>query len=49
MTELVRPAAAWELLIVMLVFEAVFGLAGLVSAPVIYAQIMRIMSDKGWV
>ena len=42
-------AAAWELLIAMFVMEAAFGLAGLVSAPVIYAQIKRIMSDKGWV
>ncbi len=42
-------AAAWELLIVMLVFEAVFGLAGLVSAPVIYAQIKHLMKQKGWI
>ena len=42
-------AAAWELLIAMLVMEAAFGLAGLVSAPVIYAQIKRVMGDKGWV
>ena len=42
-------AAAWELLIAMLVMEAAFGLAGLVSAPVVYAQIKRVMGDKGWV
>ena len=42
-------AAAWELLIAMLVMEAAFGLAGLVSAPVVYAQIKREMADKGWV
>ena len=42
-------AAAWELLIAMLVMEAAFGLAGLVSAPVVYAQIKRVMADKGWV
>ncbi len=42
-------AAAWELLLAMLVMEAAFGLAGLVSAPVIYAQIKRVMGDKGWV
>lgn len=34
-------ARAWELLAAMLVLEAMFGLAGLVSAPVLYAQIKR--------
>jgi predicted PurR-regulated permease PerM len=30
-------ASAWELLCAMLVMEAVFGMAGLVAAPVVYA------------
>ncbi len=42
-------AAAWELLIAMLLMEALFGIAGLVSAPIIYAQIKHILSDKGWI
>lgn len=42
-------ATAWELLLFMLVLEASFGLAGMVSAPVIYAQIKRILHNRGWV
>ncbi|ELA09759.1 hypothetical protein MOMA_05135 [Moraxella macacae 0408225] len=42
-------ATAWELLLFMLVLEATFGLAGLISAPVIYAQIKRILHNRGWV
>lgn len=42
-------ATAWELLLFMLVLEATFGLAGMVSAPVIYAQIKRILHNRGWV
>ena len=42
-------ASAWELLLFILVLEATFGLAGLISAPVIYAQIKRILADRGWV
>lgn len=41
-------AAAWELLIMMLLFEATFGIAGLVAAPVIYAQIKRVLLHRGW-
>lgn len=41
-------AAAWELLIAMLVLEALFGLAGLISAPIVYAQIKRELYDRGW-
>ena len=33
----------------MLVLEATFGLAGLLAAPIIYAQIKRILADRGWV
>lgn len=32
-------AQAWELLIAMLVCEAIFGLGGVISAPIIYAQL----------
>nr|WP_313426273.1 hypothetical protein [Moraxella sp.] len=42
-------STAWELLLFMLVLEATFGLAGLLAAPIIYAQIKRILADRGWV
>jgi predicted PurR-regulated permease PerM len=32
-------AAAWEILVAMLLMEAAFGLAGLVAAPVYYAYL----------
>jgi len=32
-------AASWEVLLAMLVFEAIFGLAGLIVAPIFYAYI----------
>lgn len=41
-------AQAWELLAAMLVLEALFGLAGLVSAPVIYAQAKAVLIERGW-
>ena len=41
-------ARAWELLIAMLLCEALFGLGGLVSAPVIYAQIKQRLHHRGW-
>ncbi len=41
-------AQAWELLVAMLVLEALFGLAGLVSAPVIYAQAKAVLIERGW-
>jgi predicted PurR-regulated permease PerM len=39
---------AWELILVLLVLEATFGLAGLISAPVIYAQWKSAMQRRGW-
>lgn len=42
-------AHPWELLIVMLVMEALFGLAGLISAPIIYAQIKHRLHRQGWI
>lgn len=41
-------ASAWELLLFMLLLESTFGIAGLISAPIIYAQIKRILIDRGW-
>lgn len=42
-------AQAWELLLAMLTLEALFGLAGLVSAPVIYAQLKHMLQERGLV
>lgn len=41
-------ARAWEILAAMLLFEALFGLAGLVSAPVVYAQAKAVLHRRGW-
>ncbi len=42
-------ARAWELLAAMLTMEALFGLPGLVAAPVFYAYIKKELSDRGLV
>ena len=42
-------AQTWELLIVMLLMEAMFGLAGLISAPIIYAQLKYRLYRHGWI
>lgn len=42
-------AHAWELLTMMLVMESLMGLAGLVSAPIIYAQLKRRLHQHGWI
>ena len=39
-------AKAWELLIAMLVFQAVFGLIGLVAAPIYYAYFKSEMKKR---
>jgi predicted PurR-regulated permease PerM len=39
-------ARAWELLIAMLVAESLFGLAGLIAAPVVYAYAKRELSAR---
>jgi predicted PurR-regulated permease PerM len=39
--------AAWELLTVMFIGEAVFGVAGLVAAPLYYAYVKRELRDAG--
>ena len=41
-------AHAWELLTAMLVLQAMFGLGGLVGAPVLYAQIKQALHERGW-
>lgn len=41
--------AAWELIVAMFVFEAIFGVAGLVAAPLYYAYIKMEMKSFGWV
>jgi len=40
-------AAAWELLLAMLVMEAAFGIAGLVAAPVYYAYLKDELTARG--
>lgn len=39
-------ARAWELLMVMLVMEAAFGVPGVIAAPVFYAYIKKELSDR---
>ncbi|RYE38932.1 MAG: hypothetical protein EOP21_11415, partial [Hyphomicrobiales bacterium] len=39
-------ARAWELLAAMLVMEAVFGVPGVIAAPVLYAYLKRELSDN---
>jgi predicted PurR-regulated permease PerM len=40
-------ARAWELLVAMLVLEAVFGVAGLIAAPIYYAYLKDELRAKG--
>jgi predicted PurR-regulated permease PerM len=42
-------AYAWELLVAMLVMESIFGLPGVVAAPVLYAYVKRELTDKALV
>ncbi|OGB27519.1 MAG: hypothetical protein A3I66_06455 [Burkholderiales bacterium RIFCSPLOWO2_02_FULL_57_36] len=42
-------ARAWELLAAMLVMEAIFGLPGIVAAPVLYAYVKKELSDRALV
>jgi predicted PurR-regulated permease PerM len=39
-------AAAWEILVAMVVFEAVFGLPGVIAAPIVYAYLKRELTDR---
>jgi predicted PurR-regulated permease PerM len=40
---------AWELLAVMLLFEALFGLVGVVMAPIVYAYVKAELRAAGWI
>jgi len=40
-------AAAWEILVAMILFEAVFGIAGVIAAPILYAYAKRELTDRG--
>jgi predicted PurR-regulated permease PerM len=42
-------ARAWELLAAMLTMESVFGIPGVIAAPVFYAYIKRELSERGLV
>lgn len=42
-------AKAWELLVAMLAMEAVFGLPGVVAAPIYYAYLKSELADRGLV
>ncbi|NMM38011.1 MAG: AI-2E family transporter [Glaciimonas sp.] len=42
-------ARSWELLSAILVMETLFGLHGVVAAPVFYAYIKKELRDSGWV
>ena len=42
-------ARAWELLVAMLVMETMFGLPGVIAAPVFYAYIKRELGERGLV
>jgi predicted PurR-regulated permease PerM len=42
-------ARAWELLCAMLLMEAVFGLGGMVAAPIVYAWLKTELKTVGWV
>jgi predicted PurR-regulated permease PerM len=41
--------ASWELLAVMFVGEAIFGLPGLVAAPLYYGYAKKELQSSGWV
>lgn len=42
-------ARAWELLLAMLMMEALFGMPGLVAAPIYYAYVKRELVEQGWI
>ncbi len=42
-------AAAWEILIALVAFEAAFGVPGVVLAPILYAYVKRELVDRGLV
>jgi len=40
-------ARAWELLVAMLVMESIFGIPGVIAAPIYYAYLKEELSEKG--
>ncbi|MBL2055405.1 AI-2E family transporter, partial [Klebsiella pneumoniae] len=38
-------ANAWEILLAMLIFESIFGLSGLIAAPIFYAYLKLELKD----
>ena len=42
-------AKSWEMLTAILVMEALFGLPGVVAAPVYYAYVKKELGDQKWV
>lgn len=42
-------ARTWELLTAMLVMESIFGIPGVIAAPVFYAYVKKELSDRGLV
>jgi predicted PurR-regulated permease PerM len=42
-------ARSWELLLAMLVMEAVFGIGGLIIAPIYYAYLKTELELRGWI
>ncbi len=42
-------ARAWELLLAMLLMESIFGIVGVVAAPIYYAYIKDELNARGWV
>lgn len=42
-------ARSWEMLCAILLLETLFGLPGVVAAPVYYAYLKKELSDQGWV
>lgn len=42
-------ARVWELLVAMLALETIFGIPGVIAAPVLYAYIKKELSDRGLV
>ena len=42
-------ARAWELLLAMLVMDAIFGIPGVIAAPIYYAYLKDELVAKGWI
>ncbi|RYP57450.1 hypothetical protein DL771_011475 [Monosporascus sp. 5C6A] len=40
-------ARAWELILALIVMEALFGVGGVIAAPVLYAYMKRELADAG--